>query len=94
MKSPPHRANIFKSEIDGDRNRHRTAGERYFWRAGFFHRVGALTKEEQEKKVGELLHARGLRIAEHQTMRAKRAIFGGNCRCDAMAILHFEPRPE
>jgi len=91
MKSPPHRANNVKSEIDGDRNRHRTARRTVFWRAGFSTAVGVLTKEEQEKKVGELLRARGLRIAEHPDDARK--------ACDSsvaipgvtsMAILHFE----
>ena len=91
MKSPPHRANILNPKLTAIGIAIELRGEQYFGVQDFSTAVSALTKEEQEKKVGELLRARGLRIAEHPDDARK--------ACDssvaipgvtAMAILHFE----
>jgi len=91
MKSPPHRANILNPKLTAIGIAIELRGEEYFGVQDFSTAVSALTKEEQEKKVGELLHARGLRIAENPEDARK--------ACDSyvaipgvrsMAILHFE----
>ncbi|HLZ13819.1 MAG TPA: CAP domain-containing protein, partial [Candidatus Acidoferrum sp.] len=91
MKSAPHRANILNPKLTAIGIAVAKRGEEYFGVQDFSAAVGALTKEEQEKKVGALLRARGLRIAENP----------GDARkaCDssiaipgvaALAIFHFE----
>ena len=91
MKSPPHRANILNPKLTAIGIATELRGEQYFGVQDFSTAVDALTKEEQEKKVGELLRARGLRIAEHPDDARK--------ACDSspavpgvtsLAILHFE----
>jgi hypothetical protein len=91
MKSPPHRANILNPKLTAIGIAIELRGEQYFGVQDFSTAVSALTREEQEKKVGELLHARGLRIAENSD-NARKA-------CDSsvaipgvtsMTILHFE----
>jgi len=91
MKSPPHRANILNPKLTAIGIAVDKRGEQYFGVQDFSTAVGVLTKEEQEKKVGELLRARGFRIAE-QPGDARKA-------CDSsvaipgvtsMAILHVE----
>jgi len=91
MKSPPHRANILNPKLTAIGIAIELRGEEYFGVQDFSTAVNVLTKEEQEKKVGELLHARGLRIAENPDDARK--------ACDSsvaipgvtsMAILHFE----
>jgi len=91
MKSPPHRANILNPKLTAIGIAIELRGEQYFGVQDFSTAVGVLTKEEQEKKVGELLRARGLRIAEHPDDARKAcdssvAIAG----VTSMAILHFE----
>jgi hypothetical protein len=65
MKSPPHRANILNRKLTAIGIAIEMRGEQYFAVQDFSTAVNSLTKAEQEKKVGELLHARGLRIAEN-----------------------------
>jgi len=65
MKSPPHRANILNPKLTAIGIAVEIRGEQYFAVQDFSTAVNSLTKEEQEKKVAELLHARGLRIAEN-----------------------------
>ena len=65
MKSPPHRANILNPKLTAIGIAVEMRGEQYFAVQDFSTAVNSLTKVEQEKKVGELLHARGLRIAEN-----------------------------
>jgi len=91
MKSPPHRANILNPKLTAIGIAVELRDEEYFGVQDFSTAVSLLTKEEQEKKVGELLRARGLRIAEHPDDARK--------ACDSsvaipgvasLAILHFE----
>jgi hypothetical protein len=91
MKSPPHRANILNPKLTAIGIAVEKRGEQFFGVQDFSTAVSTLTKEEQEKKVGELLRAHGLRIAE-QPDDARKA-------CDstvaipgvtALAIFHFE----
>lgn len=91
IKSTPHRANILNPKLTAIGIAMELRGEQYFGVQDFSTAVGVLTKEEQEKKVGELLRARGLRIAEHPDDARK--------ACDSsvaipgvasLAILHFE----
>jgi len=65
MKSPPHRANILNPKLTAIGIAVEMRGDQYFAVQDFSTAVNSLTKEEQEKKVAELLHARGLRIAEN-----------------------------
>ncbi len=91
MKSPPHRANILNPKLTAIGIAIEMRGEQYFAVQDFSTAVNSLTKEEQEKKVGELLHARGLRISENSDDARK--------ACDSsvaipgvhsLAIFHFE----
>ena len=91
MKSPPHRANILNPKLTAIGIAIEVHGEQYFAVQDFSTAVNSLTKEEQEKKVGELLHARGVRIAENSD--------DARTACDSsvsipgvhsLAIFHFE----
>jgi Cysteine-rich secretory protein family len=91
MKSPPHRANILNPKLTAIGIAVEMRGEQYFAVQDFSTAVNSLTKSEQEKKVGELLHARGLRIAENSDDARKAcnssvAIPGVH----SLAIFHFE----
>jgi hypothetical protein len=91
MNSLPHRHNMLNPKLTAIGIAVEMRGDQYFGVQDFSTAASALTKEEQEKKVGELLHARGLRIAE-KSDDARKA-------CDSLvalpgvtslAIFHFE----
>jgi len=91
MKSTPHRANILNPKLTAIGIAVEMRGEQYFAVQDFSTAVGLLTKEQQEKKVGELLRARGLRIAENSDDARKAcdssfAVPGGR----SLVIVHFE----
>jgi len=91
MTSPPHRENILNPRLTAIGIAIEKRGEEYFGVQDFSAVVGNFTKEEQEKKVAELLQARGLRI-EKNPENARKA-------CDSLVgvpgvhsflIMHFE----
>jgi hypothetical protein len=91
MNSIPHRQNILNPKLTAIGIAVEMRGEEYFAVQDFSTAVGVLTKIEQEKKVGELLRARGLRIAASPEDARK--------ACDSsvaisgvrdLAIFHFE----
>jgi len=65
MKSPPHRANILNPKLTAIGIAVEIRGEQYFAVQDFSTAVNSLTKEEQERRVGQLLRERGLRIAKN-----------------------------
>src|SRR5215475_10746325 len=65
MTSPPHRANILNPRITAVGIAIEKRGEEYFGVQDFSAAVDSFTREEQEKKVGELLQARGLRVEKN-----------------------------
>ena len=91
MNSIPHRNNIMNPGLTAIGIAVEMRGEQYFAVQDFSTAVNALTKEEQEKKVGQLLKARGLRIADNSEDARKAcdrsvAIPGVH----SLGILHFE----
>jgi hypothetical protein len=91
MNSLPHRQNILNPKLTAIGIAVEMRGEEYFAVQDFSTAVSSLSKAEQEKKVGELLHARGLRITENSADARK--------ACDSsvavpgvtsLAIFHFE----
>src|SRR5215470_9213025 len=91
MTSPTHRANILNPRLTAIGIAIEKRGEEYFGVQDFSTAVESFSKAEQEKRVGELLQARGLHI-EKNPDQARKA-------CDSsvavpgvhsLAILHFE----
>src|SRR5215813_7942209 len=91
MTSPPHRANILNPRLTAIGIAIEKRGEEYYGVQDFSTAVDSFTKEQQEKKVGELLQTQGLHIERNPDV-ARRA-------CDssvavpgvrALAIMHFE----
>jgi hypothetical protein len=91
MNSIPHRENILNPKLTAIGIAVETRGTQFFAVQDFSTAIRFMSREEQEKKVGQLLHARGLRIAENPDDARK--------ACDSnsgfpgarpMAILHFE----
>jgi len=91
MTSTPHRENILNPRITAVGIAIEKRGEEYFGVQDFSAAVDSFTREEQEKKVGELLQARGLRV-EKNPENARKA-------CDSsvrisgvhsLMIIHFE----
>jgi len=64
MHSPGHRANILDAAVDSVGIAVVEGGEQLFAVEDFAHAVELLSLEEQEKRVGELLVERGLRIVK------------------------------
>ena len=91
MNSIPHRNNIMNPGLTAIGIAVEMRGEQYFAVQDFSTAVNALTKEEQEKRVSQLLKARGLRIAENSEDARKacdRSVAIPGVR--ALGILHFE----
>jgi Cysteine-rich secretory protein family len=91
MNSIPHRNNIMNPGLTAIGIAVEMRGEQYFAVQDFSTAVNPLTKEEQEKKVGQLLKARGLRIAENSDDARKacdRSVAIPGVR--SLGILHFE----
>jgi len=91
MNSIPHRNNIMNPGLTAIGIAVEMRGEQYFAVQDFSTAISALTKEEQEKKVGQLLKARGLHIAENSEDARKacdRSVAIPGVR--ALGILHFE----
>jgi uncharacterized protein YkwD len=91
MKSTPHRANILNPNLTAIGIAVEMYGDQYFAVQDFSTAVSSLTKEEQEKKVADLLRARGLRIAQNADDARKAcdssvAIPGAR----SLAVVHFE----
>jgi len=91
MNSTPHRENILNPKLNAIGIAVEMRGTQYFAVQDFSTAVSSLSREEQEKKVGELLLARGLRL-DGSSDDARKA-------CDSsarfsgarpLAILHFE----
>lgn len=91
MNSIPHRDNIMNPALTAIGIAVEMRGEQYFAVQDFSAAVSALTKEEQEKKVGQLLKARGLRIAKNSE-DARKACDGSAAipGVRSLGILHFE----
>ena len=91
MNSPPHRANILNPRLTAIGIAIEKRGEEYFGVQDFSTAVGNFTKEEQEKKVGELLQAHGLRI-EKNPENARKACNSsvGVPGVHSLMIMHFE----
>lgn len=91
MTSTPHRANILNPRLTAIGIAIEKRGEQYFGVQDFSTAVVSFTKDEQEKKVGALLQAHGLRIEKNPDEARKAcnstvSIPGVH----ALAIMHFE----
>ena len=91
MTSPPHRANILNPTLTSIGIAIEKRGEEYYGVQDFSAAVDSFTKEQQEKKVGELLQAHGLRI-EKNPETARRACDSrvGVPDVRSLMIMHFE----
>jgi len=91
MNSAPHRENILNPKLNAIGIAVEMRGTQYFAVQDFSTAVSSLSREEQEKKVGQLLLARGLRL-DGSSDDARKAcdssarFFGAR----PLAILHFE----
>jgi len=91
MTSPPHRANILNPRLTAVGIAIEKRGEEFYGVKDFSAAVDNFTKEEQEKKVGELLQTQGLHNDKNPETARK--------ACDssvavpevrALGIMHFE----
>jgi len=91
MNSLPHRQNILNPKLTAIGIAVELRGKEYFAVQDFSTAVEQLSKEEQEKKVGALLHAHGLKISG-DSAEARKACDGAPNRSNArsFAVLHFE----
>lgn len=91
MNSIPHRDNILNPKLTAIGIAVEKRGDEFFAVQDFSTTVDDLTKEGQEKRVGELLHAHGLKISA-SSEDARKACDGpaGNAGGRPNAILHFE----
>ena len=91
MTSPPHRENILNPRVTAIGIAIEKRGEQFFGVQDFSAAVDSFTKEQQEKRVGELLQAQGLRI-EKNTETARKACNSSVAipGVSSLAILHFE----
>lgn len=89
MNSIPHRDNIMNPKLTAIGIAVTMRGEQYFAVQDFSAAVDDLTKEGQEKRVGELLHAHGLKVSEGSE-DARKACDGAPGGTRPLAILHFE----
>jgi cysteine-rich secretory family protein len=91
MNSIPHRENILNPKLTAIGIAVEKRGEEFFAVQDFSLAVEDLSKEGQEKRVGELLHAQGLKISA-SSEDARKACDGapGNSGARPNAILHFE----
>ncbi len=91
MNSIPHRDNILNPKLTSIGIAVAMRGEEYFAVQDFSTAVDDLTKEGQEKRVGDLLHAQGLKVSAG-TEDARKACDGAPAgpASRSMAILHFE----
>ena len=91
MLSPGHSANILSPHLDSIGIAVAKSGEEYFAVQDFAAAVAALSREEQERKVGELLGELGLRVSKDPE-DARRACRrgGGLTGPQARGVAHFE----
>ncbi len=91
MNSIPHRGNILNPKLTSIGIAVAMRGEEYFAVQDFSTAVDDLSKQGQEKRVGELLHAQGLKISE-SAEDARKACDGapGGAGTRPLTILHFE----
>jgi len=91
MNSIPHRNNIMNPKFTAIGIAIEMRGTQYFAVQDFSVAVNAFTKEEQEKKVGQLLQARGLKI-ETNSEEARKACdsSSGFSGARPLATIHFE----
>jgi hypothetical protein len=91
MKSTPHRENILNPRLNSIGIAVEMRGTQYFAVQDFSTAVTALSKEEQEKKVGQLLQAHGLLLAK-SSEDARKACdsSAGFAGARPLAITHFE----
>ena len=91
MNSIPHRDNIMNPKLTAIGIAVEKRGEEFFAVQDFSTAVDDLSKEGQEKRVGELLQAQGLKISA-SSEDARKACDGapGNAGARPSAILHFE----
>jgi len=91
MNSTPHRENILNPKLNAIGIAVEMRGTQYFAVQDFSTAVNALTREEQEKKVGQLLQAHGLRL-DGNSEDARKACnsSSGFSGSRPLAIMHFE----
>src|SRR5215813_13675413 len=91
MTSPPHRANILNPRLTAVGIAIEKRGEEYYGVQDFSTAVDSFTKEQQEKKVGDLLRTQGLRI-EKDPDNARKACDSsvGVPGVHSLMIMHFE----
>jgi hypothetical protein len=91
MLSTPHRENILNPKLNAIGIAVETRGTQYFAVQDFSTAVSTLSREEQEKKVGQLLQARGLQLAKTPDDARKACdSSAGFSGARPLAITHFE----
>lgn len=91
MNSTPHRNNIMNPKLTAIGIAVELRGEEYFAVQDFSAAVDNLSKEAQEKRVGELLHAHGLKIsANGEDARSACDSPPRSSGAKPLAVLHFE----
>jgi hypothetical protein len=90
MNSIPHRTNILNPRLNAIGIAVELRGTQYFAVQDFSTAVSALTREEQEKKVGQLLQVRGLRIESNPEEARKACNSSGVSGIRPLAVMHFE----
>lgn len=91
MNSEPHRENILNPQLTAIGIAIEQRGTQFFAVQDFSTAVRALSREEQEKKVGELLKLRGLQL-ERSPGEARKACDSsvGTSGAHHVAVIHFE----
>ncbi|HWZ97763.1 MAG TPA: CAP domain-containing protein [Candidatus Dormibacteraeota bacterium] len=91
MNSLPHRTNIMNPKLTAIGIAVEMRGEQYFAVQDFSTAVSSLTREEQEKQVGQLLQSRGLKILSNSEDARKACDSNvGAPGARPLAIFHFE----
>jgi uncharacterized protein YkwD len=91
MNSPPHYANIMNPKLNSIGIAVELRGTQFFAVQDFSTSTGALTAEQQEKKISKLLEARGVRVTGDSADARKSCESGGGVAVRrSAAITHFD----